>query len=53
MATSLTLEEEEVTRLRRAARAALRSDPGFVALLEELRAGGGDGGAAGAQGSSR
>jgi NTE family protein len=36
MPTSLSLDEAEVTQLRRAARAALRDDPGFRALLERL-----------------
>jgi NTE family protein len=36
MPTSLSLDEAEVTQLRRAARAALREDPGFRALLARL-----------------
>jgi NTE family protein len=36
LATSLSLGEEAVTRLRRAARAALRDDPGFRRLVERL-----------------
>jgi len=49
MPTSLSLDEAEVMQLRRAARAALRHDPGFRALLERLSRLGGDP----AQGSSR
>jgi NTE family protein len=37
LATSLALPNEAVTRLRHAARDALRSDPGFRALLERLQ----------------
>jgi NTE family protein len=36
LATSLSLGDEAVTRLRRAARAALRDDPGFRRLVERL-----------------
>jgi hypothetical protein len=36
LATSLELDEASVTRLRRAARAALRNSPGFQRLLERL-----------------
>jgi NTE family protein len=49
MPTSLSLDEASVTRLRRAARAALRDDPGFRELLERLN----QLGAAGPQVSSR
>ncbi len=42
-ATSFRLPDEAVTRLRRAARDALRADPGFQALLARLRREGGEG----------
>ena len=38
LATSLALPDEAVTRLRHAARDALRSDPGFRSLVERLNA---------------
>ncbi len=42
MPTSLSLNDEQVTQLRRAARVALRNDPGFRALLERLNQLGGE-----------